>query len=163
MERLTRLENIKGGLTLKVESRRGALAQADENEQKLLRAIEAARQRIAMLKDLERNMDGFQSSVKAVMKAAANRRLRGITGPVSTILSVKPGYEVAIETALGFALQNIVVENETAVPSAAIGLFAGRARGARHIFAAGHRARLRQLQRAVCPRAAVLASRPCDV
>lgn len=43
VERLTRLENIKGGLTLKVESRRGALAQADENEQKLLRAIEAAR------------------------------------------------------------------------------------------------------------------------
>ena len=118
VERLTRLENIKGGLTLKVESRRGALAQADENEQKLLRAIEAARQRIAMLKDLERNMDGFQSSVKAVMKAAANRRLRGVTGPVSTILSVKPGYEVAIETALGFALQNIVVENETAAKTA---------------------------------------------
>ena len=118
VERLTRLENIKGGLTLKVESRRGALAQADENEQKLLRAIEAARQRIAMLKDLERNMDGFQSSVKAVMKAAANRRLRGITGPVSTILSVKPGYEVAIETALGFALQNIVVENGTAAKAA---------------------------------------------
>lgn len=118
VERLTRLENIKGGLTLKVESRRGALAQADENEQKLLRAIEAARQRIAMLKDLERNMDGFQSSVKVVMKAAANRRLRGITGPVSTILSVKPGYEVAIETALGFALQNIVVENETAAKAA---------------------------------------------
>ena len=118
VERLTRLENIKGGLTLKVESRRGALAQADENEQKLLRAIEAARQRIAMLKDLERNMDGFQSSVKAVMKAAANRRLRGVTGPVSTILSAKPGYEVAIETALGFALQNIVVENETAAKAA---------------------------------------------
>ena len=118
VERLTRLENIKGGLTLKVESRRGALAQADENEQKLLRAIEAARQRIAMLKDLERNMDGFQSSVKAVMKAAANRRLCGVTGPVSTILSVKPGYEVAIETALGFALQNIVVENETAAKAA---------------------------------------------
>ena len=118
VERLTRLENIKGGLTLKVESRRGALAQADENEQKLLRAIEAARQRIAMLKDLERNMDGFQSSVKAVMKAAANRRLREVTGPVSTILSVKPGYEVAIETALGFALQNIVVENETAAKAA---------------------------------------------
>ena len=118
VERLTRLENIKGGLTLKVESRRGALAQADENDQQLLRAIEAARQRSAMLKDLERNRDGFQSSVKAVMKAAANRRLRGVTGPVSTILSVKPGYEVAIETALGFALQNIVVENETAAKAA---------------------------------------------
>ena len=104
-------------------------------------------------------MDGFQSSVKAVMKAAANRRLRGITGPVSTILSVKPGYEVAIETALGFALQNIVVENETAAKAAMA--FLGRARGARHIFAAGHR-QARQLQRPFA-RGRGAGQQPCDV
>lgn len=63
-------------------------------------------------------MDGFQGSVKSVMKAAEARRLRGITGPVSTILTVQPGYETAIETALGFALQNIVVEDETAAKAA---------------------------------------------
>ena len=74
--------------------------------------------RIATLKELERSMDGYQHSVKAVIKAAENRRLRGIIGPVSSILTVRGGYEVAVETALGFAMQNIVVENETAAKAA---------------------------------------------
>lgn len=117
-ERLTRLENIKNGLSMKLESRRRALAEADEAGQKILRAMEAAQQRLAVLRDLERSMEGFQNSVKTVMRAAGARRLRGIIGPVSAILTVKPGYEVAIETALGFALQNIVVENETAAKAA---------------------------------------------
>lgn len=118
VDTLTKLDNIKGGLALKLEGRRRALAQADEDEQKLVRAMEATEQRINVLRELERNMDGFQSSVKTVMRAASSHRLRGIIGPVSTILTVKPGYEVAIETALGYALQNIVVENETAAKAA---------------------------------------------
>ncbi|MEG2672201.1 MAG: chromosome segregation protein SMC [Ruthenibacterium sp.] len=113
-----KLGNIKSGLSMKLAARKEQLAAADDAEQKILRETEAATQRVAMLKDLERNMDGFQSSVKAVMKAAMNHRLRGIIGPVSTILTVKAGYEIAIETALGFALQNIVVENENAAKSA---------------------------------------------
>ncbi len=118
LDTLTKLENIKSGLALKLEGRRRALQQADEDEQKLERAMEANQQRIHVLHELERNMDGFQSSVKTVMKASSAHRLRGIIGPVSTILTVKPGYEVAIETALGYALQNIVVENETAAKAA---------------------------------------------
>lgn len=108
------LENIKVGLSMKLESRRKLLEQADAQEQDLVRTLEATHQRIQMLKDLERNMGGFGGSVKTVMKAAENRRLRGIIGPVASVLAVKPGYEVAIETVLGFALQNIVVENESA-------------------------------------------------
>ncbi|WP_367926165.1 chromosome segregation protein SMC [uncultured Ruthenibacterium sp.] len=118
LEKLTRLENIKGGLTMKLDSRKRALQEADDAEQKLGRDIENASQRITLLRDLERNMDGYQSSVKTVMRASEHRRLRGIIGPVSSILTVKSGYEVAIETALGFALQNIVVENESAAKAA---------------------------------------------
>ena len=44
-------------------------------------------------------MDGYQQSVKAVMRAAAGRRLQGIIGPVAGILTVEKGYETAIETA----------------------------------------------------------------
>ena len=68
--------------------------------------------------ELEKNMDGYQNSVKAVMRAAGARRLRGIIGPVSAILKVEPGCEVTVETALGAALQNIVVENEAAAKAA---------------------------------------------
>ena len=117
-ETVTRLENIKGGLQMKLDSRRRQLEQADAAEQSLQRQAEAAQQRLQVLRDLERNMDGFQQSVKTVMRAARERRLRGIIGPVGTVLTVEPGYEVAIETALGFAMQNIVVEGETSAKAA---------------------------------------------
>ena len=108
------LKNIRAGLELKLKSRRAALEEADRAEQQLNRELDAARQRLSVLRELEKNMEGYQNSVKTVMRAASARRLRGIIGPVSSILRVEPGREVAIETALGGALQNIVVENEAA-------------------------------------------------
>ena len=108
------LANIRAGLELKLKNRRAALDEADTAEQRLGRELDAARQRLSVLRELEKNMDGYQNSVKTVMRAASARRLRGIIGPVSSILRVEPGREVAIETALGGALQNIVVENEAA-------------------------------------------------
>ena len=113
-ENETQLANVRAGLELKHKARRTALDAADDEEQKLSRALDAARQRLSVLRELEKNMDGYQNSVKTVMRAASARRLRGIIGPVSSILRVEPGREVAIETALGGALQNIVVENEAA-------------------------------------------------
>ena len=108
------LANIRAGLELKLKNRKNALDEADMAEQKLGRELDAARQRLSVLRELEKNMDGYQNSVKTVMRAASARRLRGVIGPVSAILEVEPGREVAIETALGGALQNIVVENEAA-------------------------------------------------
>ena len=112
------LANVRSGLELKLKSRKAALDDADAAEQKLGRELDAARQRLSVLRELEKNMDGYQNSVKAVMRAAGARRLRGIIGPVSAILTVEPGCEVAVETALGGALQNIVVENEAAAKAA---------------------------------------------
>ena len=112
------LANVRSGLELKLRGRRTALDEADAAEQRLGRELDAARQRLSVLRELEKNMDGYQNSVKAVMRAAGARRLRGIIGPVSAILKVEPGCEVAVETALGGALQNIVVENEAAAKAA---------------------------------------------
>lgn len=111
---LTRLGNIQAGLEMKLASRQKQHKEAEDAVQAAARQEDAARQRLAVLQDLERNMEGYQQSVKAVMRAGQSGRLRGILGPVSGILSVKPGYELAIETALGYALQNLVVENEGA-------------------------------------------------
>ena len=112
------LANVRSGLELKLKNRKAALDEADIAEQRLGRELDAARQRLSVLRELEKNMDGYQNSVKAVMRAAGARRLRGIIGPVSAILKVEPGCEVAVETALGAALQNIVVENEAAAKAA---------------------------------------------
>ena len=112
------LANIRSGLELKQKNRNAALDEADAEEQRLSRQLDAVRQRLSVLRELEKNMDGYQNSVKAVMRAAAARRLRGIIGPVSAILKVEPGCETAVETALGGALQNIVVESEAAAKAA---------------------------------------------
>ncbi len=71
------------------------------------------RRRAQILKDLENNMEGFGNSVKGVVQAAETGKLGGVHGPVSRILTVDKKYAIAIECALGAALQNIVVNNES--------------------------------------------------
>ena len=111
------LGNIRSGLELKLRSRKARWTRPMRRAA-AGQGTGCARQRLSVLRELEKNMDGYQNSVRAVMRAAGARRLRGVLGPVSTILKVEPGCEVAIETALGGALQNIVVENEAAAKAA---------------------------------------------
>ena len=70
--------------------------------------------RLRMLQDLENSLEGYNGAVRALLKAARGGRISGIRGTVSQIISVPPEYSVAIETALGGALQNLVTDNEEA-------------------------------------------------
>ncbi len=63
------LANVRAGLELKLKGR-AALDEADRDEQRLGRELDAARQRLSVLRELEKNMDGYQNSVKVVMRAA---------------------------------------------------------------------------------------------
>ncbi len=65
-----------------------------------------------MLEELERNLEGFTHSVKIVMREARNGTLKGIRGPVSRVVTTPPEYSVAVEIALGAAMQNIVSETD---------------------------------------------------
>ncbi len=69
-------------------------------------------QRRDMLIDLENSMEGFAHSVKQIIKAGKSGQLRGVKGTVAQIISTDSKYSLAIETALGGAMQNIVVDNE---------------------------------------------------
>ncbi len=69
-------------------------------------------QRRDMLVDLENSMEGFAYSVKQIIKAGKSGQLRGVKGTVAQIISTDSKYSLAIETALGGAMQNIVVDNE---------------------------------------------------
>lgn len=68
--------------------------------------------RIKMLDDLEKNLDGYAGSVQKVIKEAKRGALRGIHGTLSQLISTPGEYAVAVETALGAAIQNIVTDNE---------------------------------------------------
>lgn len=70
-----------------------------------------------MLEDMENEYDGYAKSVKSVLKSDELRNL-SIYGTVAGLIEVKKEYAVAIEIALGNALQNIIVETEADAKSA---------------------------------------------
>ncbi len=74
--------------------------------------------RIKMLDDLEKNLDGYAGSVQKVIKESKRGFLRGIRGTLSQLISTPAEYAVAIETALGAAIQNVVVDDENAAKKA---------------------------------------------
>lgn len=63
--------------------------------------------------ELANDYDGFQHGVREVLKAAKRGHLHGVHGAVAELVTVPAHLEVAVETALGAALQNIVMENES--------------------------------------------------
>ncbi len=117
-EELTRLSNIREGLSFKLNARSESQKKAQEAVAAVDREIQAAVQRVRVLRDLERSMDGYQGGVKSVIKAGESHRLRGIIGTVGSLLKVKPGYEIAVEIALGAAVQNVIVTGEAAAKAA---------------------------------------------
>ncbi len=69
-------------------------------------------QRLRILRDLENSMEGLSGSVQKVLRASKQGRIGGILGSVSQLVTTSTEYSIAVETALGGALQNVVVENE---------------------------------------------------
>lgn len=106
------LQNSLKGYELRLENRNAAIKELTEKSNELHLDIEAKKRRVQILNELEKNMEGFSHAVKEVMSFSEKGILRGIYGPVSKLITVDQKYSVAIETALGNALQNIVVESE---------------------------------------------------
>ena len=61
-----------------------------------------------MLTEMEKLYEGYSKAVKLVMGEAGRGSLRGVHGPVAGLVHVPDAYTVAIEIALGAAMQNIV-------------------------------------------------------
>lgn len=73
---------------------------------------QALKARLELLKDLEEGYDGYALGVRTVMQQANRGALQGIHGSLAELIHVDKRLETAIETALGGALQNIVVKSE---------------------------------------------------
>lgn len=106
------LENRLNGYEKLFGGKRERLTAKQAEFEQLRKSYDQKRQRLEVLSDVEKNMVGYYSSVKSIMQAAKAGRLTGIRGTVADILSVDKKYGIAIETALGNALQNIIVDNE---------------------------------------------------
>ena len=111
-EEISSAENSIAGLEMKLNSKNKKRNELKAESDRLTLDLNEHRRKISFLENLERNLEGFSKSVKVVINASRNGRLKGICGPVSRVISVPSEYAVAIETALGSAMQNIVVESD---------------------------------------------------
>ena len=106
------VSNIIEGHSLKMEGRRRRAQEAAERKLQLTMEENNLTSRIHMLTEMEKEYEGFSKAVKTVMHAADKNTLRGIRGPVASLMTTDERYTVALEIALGGALQNIVVDRE---------------------------------------------------
>ena len=108
----TEIMNSVSGYNLRVQNR-------EEKADKLKNEIDSRgldilqkKDKIRILDDMEKNMEGYSGAVKSVVREAKGGMLKGIHGPLSQLITVSDEYAVAIETALGAAIQNIVTDSE---------------------------------------------------
>lgn len=111
-EKSGEVNNRVSGLTKLWQGRSEKLSLTKKEFEDISFSIRDKEQRIKMLTDLENSMEGFAHSVKQVLKASKTGQLRGVYGSVAQLIKVESDYSLAIETALGGALQNIVVDSE---------------------------------------------------
>lgn len=113
-EKTEELGNRIGGISKLYSSRLEKLDAAKKQFDDINLSVRDKDQRIRMLSDLERSMEGFAHSVKHILKASSTGQLSGVCGSVAQLIKVEQKYSVAIETALGGAMQNIITVNEDA-------------------------------------------------
>ena len=105
-------KNIISGYQMRLQSRQRKLDQAQEKHRRLQMDENNLNSRIKMLAEMEKMYEGYSKAVKLVMGEAERNGLRGIRGPVASLIHVPDQYAVAIEIALGGAMQNLVVERD---------------------------------------------------
>lgn len=93
------------------------LSDLQEKLNELNRNLDAGQQayhressRLESLKNITERYDGYGNSIRRVMEQKS--REPGLLGVVADIIKVEKSYEIAIETALGGSIQNIVTEDE---------------------------------------------------
>ena len=111
-ERIRTMTNSVSGYKMRFEARVRRRDTAKQESDTLHLDFQGQIRKAKLLEDLEHNLEGFATSVKAVMKESGRGALDGIHGPVSRLIRVPEEYAVAMETALGAAMQHIVVGTE---------------------------------------------------
>ena len=111
-EEVTAAENAISGYTLRQTTRLKRRDELNETVQKLRSQMESITAKVNVFRAMEKDYEGYHKSVRQVMQETKRGALRNVHGPVSQLIRTDDEYTVAIEIALGAAMQNIVVDNE---------------------------------------------------
>ncbi|URT72564.1 chromosome segregation protein SMC [Cytobacillus firmus] len=95
----------------KLESLKNNYQKQEKTLYQAYQYLQQAKSRQEMLEEMQEDFSGFFQGVKEVLKARGSK-LQGIEGAIAELIQVPKEYETAIETALGGAMQHIIVQDE---------------------------------------------------
>ncbi len=111
--RISQLSNVVNGHRMKMAGRENKVNALRDEVTRLTVDGRSMDARINMLAEMEKDYEGFNRAVKTVMRESRAGALRGVHGPVANLVRTEDRYALAIETALGAAAQNIVVDKRS--------------------------------------------------
>jgi chromosome segregation protein len=113
-EALRVLERQIGDVRQQLEMKSGKLSEQIKQGQALDLERNKHRSRYTTLKKMEDNYEWYRDGVRAIMQRISpeERAQNGIRGLVADVMAPEPGYEVAVEAALGESLQYVLVDGQ---------------------------------------------------
>ena len=111
-EEVAAANNTIAGYALRQNTRQKRRDELAEQLRNLTGKLDSVAAKTRVYRAMERDFDSYNKSVRIVMQEAQKGALRNIHGPVSRLVRTEDSYTVAIEIALGAAMQQIVVGNE---------------------------------------------------
>ena len=111
-EDATSAQNTIAGYTLRQNTRLQHRDEVAEQVRTLTAQLDSVSAKLKVFRAMERDYESYQKSVRLVMQESQRGSLRNIHGPVSRLIRTDDEFTVAIEIALGGAMQQIVVDSE---------------------------------------------------
>ncbi len=109
---VTAANNTIGGYRLRQQTRQKRRDELSQQLRQILGQLDQVTAKTRVFRAMERDLEGYQKSVRLVVQEAQRGKLMNIHGPVSRLIRTEDQYTVAIEIALGGAMQQIVVDSE---------------------------------------------------
>ena len=104
--------NVIEGHSMLMATRENNARMLAEKETSLTVDLRSCEERIRLLTDLEREMEGLANATRFVTKEAQKGTLRGVHAPLARLIHTDDRYTLAVETALGAHIGDIVVDTQ---------------------------------------------------
>ena len=109
---LVQIETEKNQVEIDFSENQDALRKIEAEIRDLQNTLGANVSRLKSLQELQSAYEGYYTGVRAIMQAKTHYsdQFQGVCGVVAELLTTDTQYEVAIEVALGSAIQNVITE-----------------------------------------------------
>jgi len=107
---MEKLEGEKEALRAGIDDLRRRILAEESELKKMEELLHRERSRLESLRELEKNYEGYDRGVKAIMSSKERGELDGIYGLIGDMIETDQRFEVALEAALDRGLQHIVVK-----------------------------------------------------